>query len=257
MTTSFVRDRWTRPFDPRRGGPALWCARAARDVARAVVPAQCPGCGLRDARWCEECEAPWWESPVRSDSAAPRLDVPGQPALPLWAITSLDGTNHAMVAAWKDAGRRDLDGFFAQAAHRAAGDFAGAVGTRVVVVPVPARRRSTRRRGIDLPMLLARATAAGLRDAGVEARVAAALTIGSGEQRGASARDRWRQASSMRARRNTGAYGRALLVDDVVTTGATMAAAARALEVTFLTVCAGFCLASAPGLGARALGPVS
>jgi len=46
-------------------------------------------------------------------------------------------------------------------------------------------------------------------------------------------------------------------VDDVVTTGATIAAAARALEVTFLTVGAGFCLASAPASGARASGQVS
>jgi len=84
----------------------------------------------------------------------------------------------------------------------------------------------------------------------------AALTVGSGEQRGASARERWRQASSMRAVSHGGASGRALLVDDVVTTGATIAAAARALEVTFLTVSAGFCLASAPAFGARVPGQV-
>ncbi len=221
-----------------------------------MVPVQCPGCGLRDVQWCEECEAAWWESPLRSESAAPRLDVPGRPVLPVWAIAPLTGTNHGMISAWKDAGRRDLDAFFARAARRAARDIASALGPDIVVVPVPARRRSTRRRGIDLPLLLAESTAAGLIDEGVDARVMAALTVGSGEQRGASARERWRQASSMRAVSHGGASGRALLVDDVVTTGATIAAAARALEVTFLTVSAGFCLASAPAFGARVPGQV-
>jgi len=177
--------------------------------------------------------------------------------LPVWAIASLAGTNHGMVSAWKDAGRRDLDAFFARAARRGARDIASALGPEIVVVPVPARRRSTRRRGIDLPLLLAESTAAGLCDEGVHARVTPALTIGSGEQRGASARERWRQASSVRAVSHVGASGRVLLVDDVVTTGATIAAAARALEMTFLTVGAGFCLASAPASGARAPGEVS
>ncbi len=221
------------------------------------MPVQCAGCGIRDVRWCDECEAPWWELPLRSESAAPRLDIPGQPPLPVWAIASLAGTNHAMVSAWKDAGRRDLDAFFAQVARRGAHDIADAVGSPIAVVPVPARPRSTRRRGIDLPLLLAHATAQGLRDRGVQAQVVQALAIGKGEQRGSSARERWRQASSVRALSRGQEHGRALLVDDVVTTGATIAAATSALQVTFLTAAAGLCLASAPASGARAVGQVS
>ncbi|WP_291377565.1 hypothetical protein [Demequina sp.] len=175
----------------------------------------------------------------------------------MWAIASLAGTNHAMVSAWKDAGRRDLDAFFAGVVRRGARDIADAVGSPISVVPVPARRRSTRRRGIDLPLLLAHSTATGLRDAGVDARVVKALAIGAGEQRGSSARERWRQASSVRAVGRGRAQGRALLVDDVITTGATIAAATSALQVTFLTVAAGFCLAAAPAYGARAAGQVS
>lgn len=235
-------------------------ARGATDLARLVVPVACPGCGLHDVRWCDECAAPWWEPPVRWESAAPRLDISGRPALPVWAISELAGGNHAMVVAWKDGGRRDLDRFFAEAVERAAMVIAPALAGAlppdlvggVAVVPVPARSSSTRRRGIDLPALLARAAAQGLSRSGVDADVRPVLAIGRGEQRGASARQRWRQAGSLRVKRDVGEPALALLVDDVMTTGATLAAAMRALEVTFLTAAAGLCVAAAPPSGIRA-----
>lgn len=233
--------------------------RAARDLARLVVPVNCPGCGAHDVRWCEECEAAWWEAPLRSESSAPRLDTDGRAPLPVWAIAELAGPSHAMVVAWKDGARRDLDRLFADAMERAAVAIAPALEgggvresrTAVAVVPVPARSASTRARGIDLPRLLANAAAAGLNSAGVSADVRPILSIGRGEQRGASARQRWRQSGSMRANGISAPPAIALLVDDVITTGATFAAAVRALDVTFLTVGGGLCVASAPPFGAR------
>ena len=58
----------------------------------------CAGCGTPDVPWCEECEAPWWEEPRRSEGSAPRLDAL-DPALPVWAVTVLDGPAHVTVAA--------------------------------------------------------------------------------------------------------------------------------------------------------------
>lgn len=248
-----------------RGTSTRIVGRAVRDIARLIVPVSCPGCGAHDVRWCDECAAAWWEAPLRSESLAPRLDIEGRPALPMWAIAELVGPNHSMVVAWKDGGRRDLDRFFADAATRAAAHIAPALdpgrSTRVrqpiAVVPVPARAASTRRRGIDLPLLLARAAADGLRAAGVDAVVRPVLSIGRGEQRGASARQRWRQASSLRVSGDAGPPTTALLVDDVMTTGATLAAAVRSLDVTFLTVGAGLCLAAATPSGARTEGALS
>ncbi len=48
-----------------------------------------------------------------------------------------------------------------------------------------------------------------------------------------------------------------LLVDDVMTTGATLAAAIRSLDVTFLTVGAVLCLAAAPPPGGSRHGALS
>lgn len=231
---------------------------AARDLARLVVPVACPGCGARDVLWCDDCAAPWWEPPLRSESSAPRLATWDGAPLPVWAIAPLEGSAHSLVVAWKDGGRRDLDVFFCDAMRRQALHVAPALRGlgRVAVVPVPSRRASVARRGADLPAMLARAAAEGLVAGGLQAAMLRVLSIGAGEQRGASARARWRQASSVRlagpglARRARTA-GAAILVDDVLTTGATMAAAARALDVGLLTVAAGFCLAAAPSLGAR------
>jgi predicted amidophosphoribosyltransferase len=169
-----------------------------------------------------------------------------------------------MVVAWKDGGRRDLDRFFADAVARAAAHIAPAfeegrihAGAPIAVVPVPARAARTRTRGIDLPLLLAAAAAQGLRAEGLEAIVRRVLGIGKGEQRGASARQRWVQASSLRVTREAGSPATVLLVDDVMTTGATLASAVRSLDVTFLTVGAGLCLAAAPPSSARTRGALS
>ncbi len=248
----------------RRSGPGRTVERAARDIARLIVPVACPGCGAHDVRWCDDCASAWWEAPLRSESLAPRLDFEGSPALPIWAITELVGPSHSMIVAWKDGGRRDMDRFFADAAKRAASHIAPALDhgraqgrEPLAVVPVPARAASTRTRGIDLPLLLASAAVEGLRAAGVDAEVRHVLGIGKGEQRGASARQRWRQASSLRVRGEPGRPATVLLVDDVMTTGATLAAAVRSLDVTFLTVGAGLCLAAAPPSSATTRGALS
>jgi predicted amidophosphoribosyltransferase len=237
-------------------GRARWVTQAARDLAQVWVPVWCPGCGARDTRWCDDCAAQWWDEPLRSESAAGRLHVAGRATLPVWAIAELDGSAHRMIAAWKDGGRRDLDRFFSSAMRRAAQSVASQLAGLgdLAVVPVPSRRRSVRARGADLPELLARAVVTGLKEAGVAARLAPVLVIGSGEQRGASVRERSRNAASLTVPESVqlghlrGAQG-VVLVDDVLTTGATMAAATMALEVRFITVYAGLCLASAPAAG--------
>ena len=197
----------------------------ARDVARLVVPVACAGCGLEDVRLCESCSAPWWEEPFRAEEGAGRLIVVGRNPLPVWALAELDGPVHRAIGTWKDGGRRDLDPWFAAAAGRGA----RAVGpllpglAELCVVPVPSKPRSVRRRGAALSEVLAVAVARAL-----GAPVVRALVTSGARSRGRSSVGRW-DAAGVRLVRPI-APRAALLVDDVVTTGATLARAADVLE---------------------------
>lgn len=230
------------------------------DAGRLVLPVACAGCGTPDVPWCEECEAPWWEEPRRSEGSAPRLDAL-DPALPVWAVTVLDGPAHVTVAAWKDGGRRDLDARLAAAMARAAAAVAPALGAAVAggagplgVVPCPARAAHTSRRGVDLPGLLAAGAVRGLGQRGVEARVRPLLRPARGSSRGAGDRERWRASAPVATRALAGPPAPVVLVDDVLTTGATLARAVAALEKSGTVAVAAVVLAVAPGVHRRAPG---
>jgi len=218
----------------------------ATSVGRAIVPVVCPGCGRPDVRWCGDCSAPWWEPPFRAESGAGRLDVLGRAPLPVWSIAPLVGPPHLMVAAWKDGGRRDLDPFFRDAVTRAVATIAGALVPITVVIPVPAHRASTRRRGIDLPGLLADAAGATLAPSRGGVVVARCLRNSGSEARGLGSRARW-SGSALRVDPRLAPAGRtALLVDDVITTGASLAWSCDALERAGVAVAAALTLAATP-----------
>jgi len=229
-----------------------------RQLVRLLLPVACP-CGELDVRWCARCAALLAGRPVRAEQGAPRLDrLDGVPPVPVWALTAYTGPMRDVVVHWKDRGRADLDHLLAPALRRAAARLGPALsraldgardsardgapgsalgGAPLAVVPVPSTSAARRARSREPVAVLARAVASGLHDAGVPARVVPALARrGSGrDQVGLGARARGRNLSgavrmTRRGATSLGQRSVCILVDDVLTTGATLAAVERTLE---------------------------
>ncbi|MFI8526870.1 ComF family protein [Promicromonospora sukumoe] len=238
-----------------------------RELARLLLPVACP-CGEPDVRWCARCAALLAGPFSRVERGAPRLDrLDGVPPVPVWALTPYAGPVRDVVVHWKDRGRADLDRLLAPALRRAVRRLGPALGPAqspapggtLAVVPVPSTGAARRARGREPVAVLARAVTSGLRDAGVPAHLVPALArTGPGrDQVGLGARARGRNlAGSVRmTRRGARALGKrsvCILVDDVLTTGATLAAVERALEGCGHDVLGATVLAATPAPGARA-----
>jgi len=243
---------------------------AARDLARLVLPVECPGCRRPDEILCEVCAATLTHPVRRCEQDVPRLDkMDGWPPLPVWTVTTYAGPVRGVVVAWKDRGRRDLTERLVAAARRAGEEAAPALGGRTSgaasggaggpsgaplwtgslhVVPVPSTPAARRRRGADLVRLLAAGVTEGLTAGGLPAQTAPVLRRrAAADQVGLGARARGGNTSGIALRRQVDVRGRwHVLVDDVVTTGSTLAACCRALEAAGGLVLGAVVLAATP-----------
>ncbi|AVT36975.1 phosphoribosyltransferase [Plantactinospora sp. BB1] len=217
-----------------------------------VLPAECAGCRaerlpLRQGV-CATCSAG-----LAALRPAPVRPTPAPPGLPdCVALGSYRGALRESLLSYKERGRHGL----ARPLGRLLAEVvAEAVGGRrpVLLVPVPATARAVRARHGDHLRRLARHSADRLRAAGWPVAVAHPLravprpdsaTLDSAG-RAAAARDafRLREGRSGTVRRL--AAGRVVvLLDDVVTTGVTLAAVARRLESAGIPVYAAAVLAA-------------
>ena len=192
---------------------------ALLDAAALVAPVDCAGCGAPDRALCAACAAE-----LAPDPRTALLDVAPGWSIPLAAGIAYEGVARAAVLALKEDRRTELarplrapllaalELAYAQPAARGA-----------LLVPVPGSPAALRRRGFQPVELLARR-------AGLATSRALALLPepDAGAQKHRSLAERARDRAEPAVVREVG--GRSVvLLDDVVTSGATLRAAARAL----------------------------
>lgn len=221
--------------------------RGWRDLTDLVLPAECGGCGDGRAVLCPRCR-------TALGGAAPRRvrPVPEPPGLPVvHAAAPYADEVRAALLAHKERGMLALTaplGAALAGAVRAglwesgAGDGDGFSGpgrgpVPALLVPVPSARRAVRTRGHDPARRIALAAAGELRRTGVSARVSAVLRQrhAVADQSGLDARQRLDNLAGALAVVPGGARllrggGTVVLVDDLMTTGASLTEAARAVR---------------------------
>jgi predicted amidophosphoribosyltransferase len=191
--------------------------RVLPDLLDLVWPSSCVCCGRGEAVWCPHCRPP---------SVPRQVELPAAP--PVVAAGEYGGALREALLAFKERGQRALVeplagylGDAVDASRRRLGDL------EPILVPVPSSRSAARQRGGDHLLRLAAGAAAphGL-------QVLPALRLagrGRDSSRLSAAQRAAHLAGRMRAQPAT-ADRPVLLVDDIVTTGATLVEASRALR---------------------------
>jgi ComF family protein len=171
-----------------------------------VFPAQCAGCSRLGNALCDRCFP-----------ASPEIEVV-LPTLAVKAVGEYEGALRSAILALK-SGRRDV-------AAALAARMAAFIPPGAAIVPVPTTLLRRRMRGFDGGVLLARIAA---RTAG--AQVLEALSHASNDmQRGRGRRERLAARGRFACDTDALAGARVVLLDDVVTTGATLEDCAACLR---------------------------
>jgi predicted amidophosphoribosyltransferase len=200
-----------------------WWTGAAEGVADLVLGSRCAGCHLAAGVWCRVCDA----------AVGPPRPVAAVAGCPVSAAGRYDGALAAALVEHKERGRLAL-------ARPLGRLLAGAVralpaGRINLLVPVPSRLTVVRQRGQDHARRLAASASRELAAGGRRVPAAAVLRVSRPVQDQAGLRRSARSANvagafSARAGRPVVVGARVVVVDDVTTTGASLAAAGEALH---------------------------
>ena len=205
---------------------------ALLDAWAVLAPITCAGCGVADRGLCAVCRAELVAAPVLG-----RLPD----GTPVFSALRYASAAQGAILALKEQGRTDIVRALAECLAGAADAARRELGfVPVDVAIVPTSRRAWRRRGYDPVALLARR-------AGLRPLRHALRPLGSHEEQkrlDRQARGRNLVGTMLAPRPMVGR--RVLLVDDVLTTGATLSEAARAIRAAGGEVACAVTLAFTP-----------
>lgn len=204
--------------------------RAALDALGLIVPVACAGCGAPDRSVCPSCRAALRAEPRRVE----RDEVAA------WAALEYADVAARTIGAFKDGARTDAAGPLAVALGASvAAALDGLPAGSIEVCTVPSTPAALRRRGYaPVDAMLARC--------GIRPSRVLRLTRARADQAGLGAEARRANADGALAARPDLRGRRFVLVDDVLTTGATLTEASRAVTVAGGVVVAAAVLAETP-----------
>jgi predicted amidophosphoribosyltransferase len=206
-----------------------------------ILPRECGGCGAPSTPWCDACAAELSVPAEQPHVVNPRID----PRVPVFALGRYAGARRQAILALKEHGRADLVAPLACALavglHRLLSW--GMAETPLTIVPAPTRRSAARRRGGDPVTRLARAAVAGHPDVTVVAALRMKALARDSVGLGSSARER--NIAGRVLLRGARPRTEVVIVDDIVTTGATARESVRTLHAAGIRVAAVLAIAAA------------
>ncbi|OZC70323.1 phosphoribosyltransferase [Rhodococcus sp. 06-462-5] len=226
-----------------------------RSLLDLILPLECAGCGVPGEHWCQVCSLALFVPPI---AVRPRVD----PGVPCWSLGTYSGPRRSGVIALKERGRRSVALPFGRALAEAVGHLrdAGEIDppelSSLILICAPSRARAARARGGDPVLRCARIAAEQLAPERVLVPELLRMTGGVRDSVGLSAGQRQHNVAGRieavgvaSPRADTRVMGSAdftvLLIDDVVTTGATLAESARVLTDFGVPVAGALVVASA------------
>jgi predicted amidophosphoribosyltransferase len=208
-----------------------------------VLPLECGGCGAPSTRWCAACADELAPSPDAPRVVTPRID----PQVPVFALGRYAGARRRAIIGLKDRGRTDLlvplSRTLALGVHRLL--LWGLLDVPLTVVAAPTRGWAARQRGGDPVTRIATLATAGHPDIAVVRALRMKPWARDSAGLNSAARERNITGRVVLTRRGPPAAGELLLVDDIVTTGATASESVRVLQAAGARVSAVLALAAA------------